>query len=325
MTEGGASQDFLPLVSVVIPVYNGANFLRQAIDSALAQSYPHVEVIVVDDGSTDGGATQGIIRSYGDRVVGVEKPNGGVATALNEGIKVMRGVLFSWLSHDDLYYPDKLPRQVEFLRTQPDSRVIVFSHEDRIDADGRIVRKAVPVAFDPKRLYYQLLFRRFIGGCSLLIPKSAFDEAGLFDPRYRCVQDYDLWFRMAAKGYTFAYCPITSGMSRIHAAQDSRSRAGASREEQAELFIKVQEDLPPGLWIGTFEDQARAYYHLAYQYGLQGLEAVRRFDLRRGDQALKEASLGRRIKNRLCRVAEEARLVFRLLLRVRRRLAREGQ
>ena len=94
-----------PLVSIVIPVYNGASYLREAIDSALAQTYSDVEVIVVNDGSTDGGKTRDIASSFGDRIRYIEKVNGGVATALNLGIREMCGKFFSWLSHDDVYLP----------------------------------------------------------------------------------------------------------------------------------------------------------------------------------------------------------------------------
>ena len=75
-----------PLVSIVIPVYNGANYLREAIDSALAQTYSNVEIIVVNDGSDDGGATRDIALSYGDKIRYFAKDNGGVSTALNVGI-----------------------------------------------------------------------------------------------------------------------------------------------------------------------------------------------------------------------------------------------
>ena len=85
-----------PLVSIVIPVYNGSNFLRDAIDSALAQTYPRVEVIVVNDGSTDGGATEAIAKSYGSRIRYFAKENGHVASALNYGIARMEGEYFSW-------------------------------------------------------------------------------------------------------------------------------------------------------------------------------------------------------------------------------------
>src|SRR5512140_3857263 len=111
-TDGSMTEH--PLVSVVIPVYNGANYLREAIDSALAQTYPHVEVIVVNDGSNDGGRTRAVATSFGSRVRYFEKENGGVASALNLGIREMRGAFFSWLSHDDVYYPEKIARQVAY-------------------------------------------------------------------------------------------------------------------------------------------------------------------------------------------------------------------
>ena len=111
MTTSEAGAD--PRVSIVIPVYNGANYLAQAIDSALAQTYSNVEVVFVDDGSTDGGETERVARGYGDRIRYLRKENGGVATALNAGIEVMTGEYFSWLSHDDLYLPEKVALQVQ--------------------------------------------------------------------------------------------------------------------------------------------------------------------------------------------------------------------
>src|SRR5256885_962105 len=94
-----------PLVSIVIPVYNGSNFLRQAIDSALAQTYQNREIIIVNDGSRDDGKTEAAALSYGDKIRYAAKPNGGCGSALNHGIGLMRGDYFSWLSHDDVYYP----------------------------------------------------------------------------------------------------------------------------------------------------------------------------------------------------------------------------
>ena len=106
--------EFQPLVSIVIPVYNGSNYMREAIDSALAQTYERVEVIVVNDGSTDD--TEQIALSYGERIRYFRKENGGVSSALNLGIKEMKGEYFSWLSHDDVYTPDKIEVQIDALR-----------------------------------------------------------------------------------------------------------------------------------------------------------------------------------------------------------------
>ena len=123
-----------PLVSIVIPVYNGTNFLKDAIDSALRQTYKNIEVIVVNDGSTDNGGTEGIALSYGDKIRYFKKENGGVASALNHGIKEMRGEYFSWLSHDDVYNDNKIEEQINFLKKYPDEEVVVYIFDFTVDA-----------------------------------------------------------------------------------------------------------------------------------------------------------------------------------------------
>src|SRR6185312_14318520 len=100
------------LVSIIIPVYNGAQYLSEAIDSALAQSYQNIEVLVVNDGSTDAGATEAVAKSFGHSIRYFYKPNGHVASALNFGVGQMRGQYFSWLSHDDRYVPSKIEVQM---------------------------------------------------------------------------------------------------------------------------------------------------------------------------------------------------------------------
>ncbi|MGE0527783.1 MAG: glycosyltransferase family 2 protein, partial [Bdellovibrionales bacterium] len=99
-----------PLVSIVIPVFNGEEFLEQAIASALDQDYPNLEILVINDGSVDGSAR--IANKFGAAIRYFEKSNGGVATALNEGLQRMSGDYFSWLSHDDLYSSNKISAQM---------------------------------------------------------------------------------------------------------------------------------------------------------------------------------------------------------------------
>ena len=98
----------LPLVSIIIPVYNGADYVAEAIDSALNQTYKNIEIIVVNDGSNDNGKTEKIVLSYGEKIRYFSKENGGVSSALNIGIANMKGEYFSWLSHDDMYLPSKI-------------------------------------------------------------------------------------------------------------------------------------------------------------------------------------------------------------------------
>ena len=128
-----------PLVSIIIPVYNGANYLKDAIDSALAQTYPNVEVLVINDGSNDNGLTENIALSYGDKIRYFYKENGGVASALNLAIKNMKGEYFSWLSHDDMYYPNKIERQIQELYKNGDLKSIVYSAYDLLDVNSQVI------------------------------------------------------------------------------------------------------------------------------------------------------------------------------------------
>ena len=132
-----AEQQFQPLVSIIIPVYNGAAYMREAIDSALAQTYQNCEVIVVNDGSCDDGETEEIARSYGDKIRYFCKENGGVSTALNFGIAQMRGEYFSWLSHDDTYTAEKIERQVEVLQNFGRENIVICETE-KMDKDGKL-------------------------------------------------------------------------------------------------------------------------------------------------------------------------------------------
>ena len=131
----GTANTFMPKVSIVIPVYNGADYLADAIDSALAQDYDNKEIIVVNDGSTDDGATEAIVSDYGTKLRYFFKPNGHVASALNYAIERMTGEYFSWLSHDDLYFPNKVSAQVAQLAGEP-TNTIIYSDFEVLDVAG---------------------------------------------------------------------------------------------------------------------------------------------------------------------------------------------
>lgn len=185
-------------VSIIIPVYNGANYVRRAIDSALNQTYKNIEVIVVNDGSTD--KTDDIVRSYGNRVRYYKKENGGVATALNLGIQKMRGQYFSWLSHDDEYHPEKIEKQVKLAKKYDDNTIIV-SNWLIIDQYNNILEKKYISHIIEKYPTAFLAFDRktWLNFCALLIPKSIFEEYGNFDETLKTTQDYDFLFRISQK------------------------------------------------------------------------------------------------------------------------------
>lgn len=208
-------------VSIVIPVYNGSNFLKDAIDSALAQTYKNIEVIVVNDGSNDDGATEAIARSYGKKIKYLKKANGGVATALNYGIEKMTGEYFSWLSHDDMYEKKKIEEQIKFL-SKHDSKKTIVACDAKVLFENGVTKKDT---IDPKLFAYFDIFLAIAGdigvnGCSLLIPKAAFKKVGGFNPDLPVTQDYDLWFRLN-KHYNFELLEKSLVISRRHEGQDS--------------------------------------------------------------------------------------------------------
>lgn len=216
---------FNPQVSIIIPVYNGSNYLREAIDSALAQTYKNIEVIVVNDGSNDGGKTEAIALSYGDRIRYFYKKNGGCASALNYGIQHMTGDYFSWLSHDDVYYPGKIEKQIDYLSKIDDRSTILYGGYELIDKNSLSIGFVRPDArYDEQKLNIPLfpLLRGLIHGCSMLISRDCFETEGLFGETLRTTQDYALWFKMFRR-YRVRFIPDILIKSRVHPQQGTHS------------------------------------------------------------------------------------------------------
>jgi len=231
-----------PLVSIVIPVYNGSNYLASAINSALAQTYKNVEIIVVNDGSTDGGATEALAKSYGDRIKYYYKENGGVATALNFAISVMEGNYFSWLSHDDEYLPSKVQAQIDFSRKLDIRDSIIYSGFEIIDEDSRKIDTVVMPIIKPVDFRYWITRASMLHGCTLLVPRQCFSSVGLFNPHLRTTQDYDLWFRMAASTPFFGMPEILI-RARRHGEQGTKTLVKVALEECNELHISFLKQL----------------------------------------------------------------------------------
>jgi len=244
-------------VSIIIPVYNGADYVKEAIDSALAQTYKNVEIIVVNDGSIDN--TEEICKSFGKKIKYIAKENGGVSTALNVGIQNMTGDYFSWLSHDDLYTPDQIEKQIKFLEKIRKENVILYSDYECMNSDGKLFSN--PVTFDDEMLKQKPLYallRGCINGITLLIPKTAFEKCGLFDEGLRCTQDYDMWWKMI-KHFEFIHMNELMTMTRIHPGQDTNTSPNVIREGNP-LWIKMIEDVSDEIKI-KYEGSVYNYYY----------------------------------------------------------------
>jgi len=228
-------------VTIVIPVFNGADFLSAAIDSALAQTWPDIEVLVVNDGSNDGGATADVIASYGERIRAIHKPNGGVATALNVGIQSMRSDWFSWLSHDDLYHPRKVEAQMRALRGhEPDA--FAFGDYSLIDESNNLLGEVDPTSGYESSSPLWAIFEGRLNGCTILAPRSILEEAGGFHTGLPTTQDYHLWFRLARR-HNLVAVPGAFVSHRVHPKQGSRHARHA--EEAGLLWMEMLDELTP--------------------------------------------------------------------------------
>ena len=233
-----------PMVSIIIPVYNGSNYLSEAIESALAQSYGSCEIIVVNDGSNDDGKTEAIALSYKNQIRYFYKENGGVASALNFAVKKMRGDYFSWLSHDDLYTPDKIEKEMEALKNSKDSDLIVFCNAERLfEETGHIVGPVYQEFFSIEKLQ-EGVFPVLVGavsGCTVLFHKKYFTEVGGFDGHLMTTQDYDFWFRLFRNKKTI-FLKENLVISRVHRDQGSKTISNY-RYEQRDLYISFMQKL----------------------------------------------------------------------------------
>jgi glycosyltransferase involved in cell wall biosynthesis len=292
--DNSIAREFKPRVSIVIPVYNGADFLAESIQSALDQTYADVEVIVVNDGSNDAGATERVARSFGDAIRYLEKRNGGVASALNLAIQHMTGDYFSWLSHDDLYVEDKIARQIAFLSAHDADRTVVYSDYFIFSGveKGKASRINMP-SLQPEFFRYWITSQSSLHGCSLLIPRTAFAAVGSFHEGLRTTQDYELWFRMAGS-YRFLHIPEALVSARSHANQDTHRIADVAFAEASDLYLgfvksMTSSDVPghspseigasylrlaSGLSQRGFNDAAAYSVKMARQYGVSFIEVL---------------------------------------------------
>lgn len=219
-----------PRVSIVIPVFNGGNYLGDAIDSALSQTYKDCEVIVINDGSQDDGQTKRIAQSFGHHITYKEKANGGVSSALNFGIRHMTGDIFTWLSHDDIFEAHKTAVQVDAYRSAGLRYLCLFSDFTWIDPFGSFIGKQKYGDALTRNKPASALFECMINGCTTFIPRCVFGRVGLFDEKARYTQDYWMW-RNIERSFGFVHLPYCLTRVRKHAEQDSMKPAALAEAE----------------------------------------------------------------------------------------------
>ena len=187
----------MPLISVIMPVYNGEKTIRETIESVFNQTFPDWELIVINDGSQD--ATLQILNSIQDpRLRVFSYPNAGQATSRNRGISQACGEYISFIDADDLWTPDKLEAQLQVLQANPQAAV-AYSWTKCIDEVGQVSRRGSHISVTGD-VYKNLLVVNFLeNGSNPLIRRQALNEVGSFDESLTPAEDWDLWLRLAAR------------------------------------------------------------------------------------------------------------------------------
>ena len=195
-------------VSIVMPVYNGERYLKEAIESILNQTYRDFEFIIINDASTD--KSEEIIKSFNDpRIVYIKNDkNLGQAEALNKGIRSVRGLYVARMDQDDVSLLERIAVQLKHMEDNKET-AILGTRIQEIDKDGRVMQR--PLLPDRPNVKARLFFARLAGWPSIahptvMIRKEIFDKIGYYDPKYRICQDYDLWLR-AVRRYRIENIP----------------------------------------------------------------------------------------------------------------------
>ena len=263
---------YQPKVTIIIPVYNGSDFLAEAIDAALAQTYEKCEILVINDGSSDGGASEQIALSYGNKIRYYFKENGGVSSALNFAFEKMTGEWFSWLSHDDLYYPKKIERQIDFigelLEKDPGidlNKITVRCATESIDKNGKVIKvpsyRGVARHEKPIDTVLNNIANYRLSGCSFLLPSTCIEDVGGFDEDIRTVSDVEYWYRLLFAGYEF-YC-LTDDIlvkNRSHGKQVGKTKVQLFNKEMNDLFVSIANKMNQMPEYALLSNNEKMYY-----------------------------------------------------------------
>jgi glycosyltransferase involved in cell wall biosynthesis len=206
--------DALPLISVIMPVYNGERFLVEAVESLRAQHYTPLEIILVNDGSTDG--TAEIVRSLGDDICYLSQSNQGAAAARNRGLETARGEIIGFLDVDDLWPPDKLAQQLPPLL-----------YNRAVDLTMGYTQLLVPDDRSDATASFQLTGERWLNPVvgAWLCRRKVFDRVGLFNPALRLSEDVDWFMRAREQGLNLQIVDAVTLWYRQHGANITQGKS----------------------------------------------------------------------------------------------------
>ena len=224
-----------PVVSVIIPAYNAQGFLNDAVESATSQTYPELDIIIVDDGSTDGTGDAADSLARGDaRVRVIHQPNAGLAAARNTALRTVRGDFVCFLDADDAFLPEKVEKQTDFLRANPEIGLV---YSDLYLGDAQLGARQLRRTGTPPLSFPDLfVLRNWFQPIVPMLTAALVRRVGFFDESLAAAEDWDYWIRCAAETQ-FGYLPEPVAVYRRHPTQMSRQSERMSRA-QNQLIAK---------------------------------------------------------------------------------------
>ena len=251
----------MPIITVAIPVYNGAKTIRATLDSILQQSLADIEIVVIDDGSTDD--TVSVVRQIDDsRIRLMSYPNQGLAASRNRGIQQSQCEFISFIDADDLWTPDKLRDQLAVLRPNP-TAAVAYSWTDCVDCSGDFCRRGSHISAQGN-VYDKLLLGNFLdSGSNALFRKSVFDTVGQFDESLKAAEDWDMFLRIACDHEFMA----VSNVQVLYRLSAQSMSTNLSRQEQESLRVLKHSFArrSPMSWVHKRKSYAQLYRYLNFK------------------------------------------------------------
>jgi len=250
-------------VTIVVPAYNSERWLRDALNSAIAQTYPAHEIIVVDDGSKD--STGEIASSFGEKIIYIRQTNQGVSAARNKALRAATGEWISFLDSDDLMAPEKLEKQVAVIEANQEL-VVVYSAFQYLFPDGTTFQMA---AFPAKKLWPGLRYRTPILPSTSMIRRSALEEVGGFSTEYHYGEDWELWLRLVRRYTARGFRDIPESLTTYrhwenNVTQNFTRTAAASLQLLDTVLLEDLTGIRKAIWKRKIE--AKIFYNVSLGY-----------------------------------------------------------
>lgn len=253
--QGNATLDSSDLVSVIIPAYNVSRYIKETLDSVFAQTYPHYQVIVVNDGSPDTLELEEVLAPYRDQIHYIVQENRGLSGARNTGLRAAAGIFVALLDADDMWLPTYLEEQVRFLNTHPQYDLVYCNAQiigDSIFA-GKDYMSVCPSSGEATAM--AIIMRRCHPWVNVLARTSALSSVA-FDEALRSCEDFDCWIRFSVAGHRIGYHHTVLGLCRRHRESLSSNRVAMMQYKTRVLTKSL------GLWAADSSEAKTIKYEI---------------------------------------------------------------